>query len=189
MKTANFSGSIRASAKSILLEAANASDKEDRFDIFLSHSYLDADHVLGLKTQIEEMGYSVYVDWVTDNDLARSEASRQTAELLKKRMINSSCLFFATSGNSSVSKWMPWECGFFDGKKENKVAICPVAMNGTTSAYKGQEYLALYPYVSKDPPQGGTKDLLWINETDSKYVKFNLWLDGKQPTQRTVING
>ncbi len=175
---------IYATAKSILLNASNSTPIEESFDIFLSHSFLDADIVLGLKKQIEEMGHSVYVDWVTDKELERSEASKETAALLKKRMLNSKSLFFATSSNSGVSKWMPWECGFFDGKKENKVAICPISLSGTTDTYKGQEYLALYPYVCKNTFVGGTKEMLWIYETPTKYMIFDAWLNGLQPTQR-----
>jgi len=176
-------GYVRAS-RSILLEASNQAAEDESFDIFLSHSSLDTDLVLGLKTQIETMGYSIYVDFVTDNQMERSEASKETAKLLKQRMENSRCLFFATSSNSSISKWMPWECGFFDGKKPNKVAICPISMIGTAYSYHGQEYLALYPYVSKESPQGQSDEVLWINETSSKYERFDNWLLGHQPYER-----
>ena len=69
-KLANFS--VRASE---LLEASGHVRNDQTFDVFLSHSYLDADLVLGLKEQIEQMGYSVYVDWVTDSELERGSSA------------------------------------------------------------------------------------------------------------------
>ena len=34
------------------------------YDIFLSHSSSDAEIVAGLKLEIEDLGFSVYVDWI-----------------------------------------------------------------------------------------------------------------------------
>ena len=92
------------------------------FDIFLSHSYLDAEVVLGLRETITAMGFSIYVDWVDDVHLRRSDVSRETAVALRQRMASSKALFYATSIASPASKWMPWECGYFDGLK-GKVAV------------------------------------------------------------------
>src|SRR3954466_9371259 len=99
----------------VQLRLAKATAPDREFDIFLSHSYLDAELVLGLKATIETMHHSVYVDWVEDDHLVRSEVSRVTAQLLRQRMSKSRSLFFATSDTSVSSKWMPWECGYFDG--------------------------------------------------------------------------
>lgn len=160
----------RVSAHVQLRQLAEGPPPDREFDIFLSHSYLDAELVLGLKTTIETMQHSVYVDWVEDNHLVRSRVSRVTAELLPQRMAKSRSLFFAASGTSTASKWMPWECGYFDGLK-GKVAICPLTSEPKEqNEYSGQEYLGLYPYVAHWVREGDSEPQLWIHETPSRYV-------------------
>src|SRR4051812_19630224 len=91
------------------------------FDIFLSHSYEDKKFVDKIDQVFNSAGHSVYVDWKIDHELDRSKVTVQTADLLRKRMLQSKCLFFLTSSNSPTSRWMPWELGYFDGLK-HKVA-------------------------------------------------------------------
>ena len=124
----------------------------DEFDIFLSHSYTDKEIIPELKKKLEDMGYTVYVDWIVDKLLSREEVTPETAKVLQKRMQQSKSLFFATSKNSSNSKWMPWELGYFDGLKNKKVAILPISTkdNKFSVNYKGQEYLGLYCWIIKD---------------------------------------
>ncbi len=43
-----------------------------KFDIFLSHSFLDKAEVQGLYQELTDFGYSVYVDWVVDPHLDRT---------------------------------------------------------------------------------------------------------------------
>lgn len=154
---------------------------EGAYDVFLSHSYLDAALVLGLVEIIRGMHFSVYVDWVNDQHLQRSNVSRETAALLRQRMPSSAALFYATSVASPASKWMPWECGYFDGLK-SRVAICPLTLlPQDDNKYSGQEYLALYPYVTTWCRQGDSESTLWIHETPSKYVNLSWWLKGGIP--------
>ena len=72
--------SAGVSAQVQLRQLAEGTPPDRQFDIFLSHSYLDSELVLGLKATIETMHHSVYVDWVEDDHLARSDVSRGTAE-------------------------------------------------------------------------------------------------------------
>ncbi len=171
------------SASDMLNELSRSEPASREFDIFLSHAYLDAILVTGLKADIEEMGFKVYVDWIQDSQLDRNKVDKATAELLRSRMKQCRSLFFATSDNSSSSKWMPWECGYFDGLK-GKVVICPIVMQPTQSDYMGQEYLGLYPYIQKARPQGGTSPTLWVYEANNKYVVFSQWLSGQVPTEK-----
>src|SRR3954469_25882869 len=62
-------------------EAASATDHEI-FDIFLSHASKDSDLVLGTKAILESLGYKVYVDWIDDAQLDRSNVNIETADLL-----------------------------------------------------------------------------------------------------------
>ena len=80
---------------------------KENYDIFLSHSFLDRKLILGLKVKIENLGFSVYVDWVVDKQLDRSSVSRDTAELLRMRMSRSKSLIYVFSDNSPKSLWMP----------------------------------------------------------------------------------
>jgi len=64
------------------------------FDIFLSHSSSDAILVAGLKLELEDLNYSVYVDWIEDAGLDRSRVTKETAFLLKERMRNSKSLIY-----------------------------------------------------------------------------------------------
>ncbi len=172
-------------AKSLHEEAKNTPERET-FQIFLSHSFLDAETVLGLRQILMDLGYTVYVDWVEDAQLDRTQVSTATAGTLRKRMQNSECLFFATSPNSPKSKWMPWELGYFDGAKMNRVAICPLNETETeTSAYAGQEYLGLYPYVDRAKADKSEKIALWISWSPAIYVNFDQWLKGADPSDRS----
>lgn len=164
-----------------LRQLSEVQDTKEAFDIFLCHSYLDAELVLGLKSIIEDLEHSVYVDWVVDGQLDRSSVSRATAELLRERMAKSMTLFFATSSTSACSKWMPWECGYFDGLK-GKVAVCPLVDEpGPSNEFQGQEYLSLYPYVTHWVRDGDAIPQLWIHESPSKCVNFRGWIKGGTP--------
>ncbi|AJG12529.1 MULTISPECIES: toll/interleukin-1 receptor domain-containing protein [Pseudomonas] len=127
-------------------------DPTQRFDIFLSHSIADKDLVLGVKELLEEKHYTVYVDWVNDEELDRTQVNKETADLLRNRMQHCSSLVYIATDNAENSKWMPWELGYFDGQKAGGVAIMPL-VESERSGYNGQEYLGLYPLVIEDDSQ------------------------------------
>lgn len=172
---------LAKTAGSLLFEDAQKFNKFKTYDIFLSHSFRDADQIYDLKSDIEEMGFSVYVDWIEDPKLDRAKVTKDNALLLKGRMQSCKSLFYVTTHNSPESKWMPWELGYFDGVK-GRVAILPI-LNKPTNQYDGQEYLGLYPYVTKDPDSGTGIDTLWIQADYNVWVSFRSWLQGKEPTK------
>lgn len=53
------------------------------FDIFLSHSYLDKEDVEGLYIELTRMGFKVYVDWIIDPNLVRTNVTKTTATIFK----------------------------------------------------------------------------------------------------------
>jgi hypothetical protein len=127
----------------------NSISDYDRFDVFLSHSYQDRKIIHKLKDILErEYRFTVYVDWIEDKLLNRGNVTPETAAVLQKRMKQSEVLIYATSENSSSSKWIPWELGYFDALKQKKIAILPISKNGNTNA--GQEYLGLYKKIEKE---------------------------------------
>jgi len=165
----------------ILIEAQ---DRTKKYDIFLSHSYLMVDQIYILKEQIEIYGFSVYVDWIDDNVLSRDNVTKDTAKILQNRMKNCHSLIYAHSIESTTSKWMPWELGFFDGYN-GKVAILPIEEQATgTNDYSGQEYLGIYPYITKENDESG-KNQLYVNEGSPEiYIDYSSWLNGKKPLKR-----
>lgn len=95
-----------------------------KYDIFLSHSSLDKRDILSLVDLFVDAGYAVYVDWIEDEELDRTDVTPKTAQLLKKRMNSSQGLAYVASTNTAQSKWCPWELGYFDGKKKKDVVYC-----------------------------------------------------------------
>ncbi|EJL6264635.1 toll/interleukin-1 receptor domain-containing protein [Vibrio cholerae] len=166
------------SKKQVLNESVTAFNKSKTYDIFLSHSSKDSELILGVKSTLEDLGYSVYVDWVDDAQLDRSKVNEATAAILRERMNASKSLFYVTTENAVASKWMPWECGYFDGVKE-KVAILPVKQYSINNEYSGQEYLGLYPYCLKGNNIQGTPRL-WIHKDKEYYLVYEDWLKTKR---------
>lgn len=135
--------------ESILRESARFARLS--YDVFLSHSKMDASLVLGAKRILELKGYTVYVDWIDDPQLDRSKVNRKTADTLRSRMRSCKLMFYLHTTNASLSKWCPWELGYFDGYTypNPRVFIFPLLAPGEKS-FQGQEYLQLYPIVDID---------------------------------------
>jgi len=158
------------SSKMILKEESESFSDEEEYDIFLSHKYSDADYILKFKMFLEKQGFKVYVDWVEDTQLSRDDINSETADTIRYRMKSCKCLLYVYTEDSNHSKWMPWELGYFDGYKK-KVAVVPI-YNDIIERYYGQEYLSLYPYLTK------SGDSLWIyTQDDSASAEFNHWIN------------
>lgn len=154
-------------------------NENEKYDIFLSHSSRDKEAVGGLASLLTDVyKLSVYVDWINDPGLDRSNVTKDTAEILKLRMSNSSSLFYVTSENAPKSKWMPWELGIMDALT-GKVAICPLSnKDSEEDSFNGQEYLSLYPYVDEYTSLYFGK-YLWIHNEHNKKVSFERWIREK----------
>lgn len=167
---AKVSRQYNATARSIIQESVKRQDAApaQQYDIFLSHSSEDAEVVLGIYEILTSRGHKVYVDWIDDSQLDRSRVTSATADLLRDRMRSSKSMLFITTKNSSSSKWMPWELGFFDGHRRGLVGILPVMMN-ETDVFVGQEYLGLYPKVQR--LLVGSRSDLYVVETTPVAVR------------------
>lgn len=155
------------------------------FDIFLSHSFLDKDDVEGLFIELTNQGFSVYVDWIVDPHLDRSNVNKATATHIRNRLRASKSLVLAISINATTSKWMPWELGFMDAHTNN-CSILPVSQSTVPPKdYKGVEYLSLYPFITKVNNRAG-EQRLWAVEEADKYMVLNEWVRGSKPQFQTT---
>lgn len=166
-------------ARELLKEAQAAPTAT--FHIFLCHSSRDADDVRRVKTFLEAFGYVVYVDWIEDGNLDRALVDPIRADLLRTRIKNSIALLVYCTINAKHSRWTPWELGYADGLGK-RVGLLPEVPDGTPPGlFPGVEYFGLYPYVDLAPVKGTAGEALWVNRSDSEYIQFQHWLDGKEP--------
>lgn len=152
-------------AESLLDSSYRITASEEFFDVFLSHSSKDAEIVLGVKKILEGKGLKVYVDWDTDSQLDRRQVSAETAELIRKRMRQSKSLIYIATSNSSDSKWMPWELGFFDGYSSGSVAIFPL-VEFSYQSFSGQEYLGIYPLIDQGKYSDTKEEDIFVKRHD-----------------------
>lgn len=165
------------SAETVLYEG-RIYDSTKMYDIFLSHSSKDDELIAGLKLFLEDLGFSVYVDW-NDKQLDPNNITPETAKVLRERMSQCNSLLYAFSENASNSKWMPWELGYFDALKKTRVAVLPISKTARNS-YKGSEFIGIYFVIQIAQIQNTHKDALWVFDGD-KYVIFDRWLLGYNP--------
>jgi len=166
------------SATTILTERSRKQVTFAKTDIFLSHAFDDKELLLGAVLTIEELGFSVYIDWRDDTEMDRKHVTAATAAKLRERMQGSKCLLYAVTPSATDSIWMKWELGYKDGEN-GRTAILPIVGNSTEAYSASQEFVALYPYVS-DGMAGG-KNHLWIHRSPKVYVGFTSWLNGEEP--------
>ncbi len=171
----------RKSADQVLLEARADQQGRTSFDVFLSHAIRDKSIVLGAMRLIEMSGRSVYVDWVVDPALDRSQVSGRTAEALRARMGQCTSLLYMYSRHSQSSRWMPWELGYFDGRNGN-VAVLPILPDQGTLDFKQEEYLQLYPKADFEG-LGTARPAIWINkaervEPSRDFLGLEAWVKG-----------
>jgi len=175
IRTEAYLGASQTASRKLANESMGY-DAQKGYDIFLSHSALDAQVIYGLKIELEAKDFSVYVYWIEDPQ-ARETVDATTAAKLKVRMQNCKGLLYAASENATASRWMPWELGYFDGVR-NRVAIAPIESTGRSyyfNGFKGQEYLDLYPYISISD---GNDGVIWIWNRDAKLVSsLQTWLE------------
>jgi hypothetical protein len=60
----------------------------DQFDIFLSHSFLDKKIIYGIYLELTKLGYSVYIDWLKDPELNRTNVTIETADKIRERLFH-----------------------------------------------------------------------------------------------------
>ncbi len=120
---------------------------QKRANIFLSHSHKDAEIAKGFIAELACNGVSVYVDW-NDTNMPRI-TSGETARKIKDKIQFCSIFAILATKNAMASRWVPWEIGIADQKKdERNVFIIPV--QDAYGRYEGNEYMQLYKHIEID---------------------------------------
>ena len=94
---------------------SNSVESKKKYDIFISHSYLDKDLVKSTKNALNLKNLSCYYDWTSDQDfLKRNLISDYTKEVLKKRIEQSKALILVLTHNviadgEITSEWIKME--------------------------------------------------------------------------------
>ncbi|WP_060839271.1 toll/interleukin-1 receptor domain-containing protein [Pseudomonas sp. Os17] len=160
-RSRNFTKSLTASAHNLT---------------FISHSSKDEDLVAGAIEVIASHGGVPYIDEV--DPAMPSHTSEETAELLKKRIVECKRFVLLTSPNSKDSRWVPWELGVADGKKGiHKIAIFGASDSAGLDGWSSWEYMGLYPRIIWGKLQGYSNELwmVYSQKTDSA-VTLESWL-------------
>lgn len=180
----NSKGLFEKSGEILYKSAVYEFSTQQKFDIFLSHSFQDAEVIHGLKLFIEStFNLSVYVDWIDDPLLDRSKVTRNTADRLRLQMNNSRTLLVAYSEALPTSRWVPWEIGYFDSNN-GKIATIPITKDISYSEeFQGQEYLGLYSYGVRGKNKRGD-EAIWIQNSPDEYVPLTEWVNGTEPYVR-----
>lgn len=119
-----------------------------RSTIFLSHSHNDNDIVINVIEFLLTFGIYVYVDWL--DPTMPHITSGKTALAIKERIVQCERFVVLLTENSKESKWVPWELGYADAKKDYQmIAVFPVKRYSFTkeSEFDGLEYMQLYQKI------------------------------------------
>lgn len=176
LMTSALSSVKSANASRFLREVKSKALASDaRFDIFLSHSYSDAEVISLIYQSLTAFGFSVFVDWIEADHLDRLNVTRETADTLRQAISRCDCLLYAETPNARESKWMPWELGYADALHE-RVAVMPIPEEeSSTEEYVGREYLGLYPYVTINRRLAGEITFL-VNESLQTFSTLEEWM-------------
>lgn len=123
--------SLRARQRNFLTEEKQrivtaAAKRSPVGSTFLSHSSKDTEILPAVIKLLDDHGGSVYID-KKDPDLPPT-MSRETATVLRERIVASRKFILLASRNSKDSRWMPWELGISDGvKRSRNTAVLGVA--------------------------------------------------------------
>lgn len=114
--------------------------------IFLSHCHADRDQIEPVVVFLRRLGIHVYVDWM-DETMPRTTSGTTAAKIKRKIKQNHKFIFLATN-RAIISRWCNWELGLGDAAKYIQ-NICLFPLADSSSDWKGNEYLSVYPRIEK----------------------------------------
>ena len=119
-----------------------------RTTVFVSHKHDELGELKGVLGFLQtKYGVKTYID--SQDPSMPKMTSVTTATALKNRIKECDKFIFLATNGAIASKWCNWELGYGDAQKyRDHIAIFPMKPKGSyDSAYKGSEYLSLYPYI------------------------------------------
>ena len=124
-------------------------DQAKKITVFLSHKHDDLDDLKGVIGFLErQYDVKVYID-SRDSSMPQI-TSGETAERIKKRIMQCEKFILLATDGAIESKWCNWELGYGDAIKFdlNNIALFPMKDKGKLdSGYKGNEYMEIYPHI------------------------------------------
>lgn len=147
--------------------------------VFISHKHDDLDDLKGLLGFLEqEYGVKVYID-SRDPSMPKI-TSAQTALNIRERIKGCDKFILLATNGAIESKWCNWELGYGDAQKFKKhIVLYPIKPYGSqNNAYKGSEYMNIYPHIvfsdGTDTYKSGKPIArgyyVWREETDGSYI-------------------
>jgi len=117
--------------------------------VFISHKHDDLEDLKGVLGFLQgNYDVKVYID--SKDPMMPKITSKETALNIRERIKQCDKFILLATNGAIESKWCNWELGYGDAKKyKDHIALFPLKPKGTyDSAYKGSEYMSIYPYVS-----------------------------------------
>jgi hypothetical protein len=133
-------------------EARCFSAVTSKTSVFLSHKHTDKTLMLQIKTMLENIGISAYIDWL--DQTMSGTTSGDTAIQLKAKIKDSNKFILVATNDAIDSKWCNWELGLGDMEKydSNDIAIFPIQQYDRI--WSGNEYLQIYPTIEYEDGSG-----------------------------------
>lgn len=117
--------------------------------VFISHKHDDLEDLKGILGFLQQRyGVKVYID--SQDPSMPPTTSAETALNIKERIKQCNKFILLATNGAIESKWCNWELGYGDAQKFKKnIALFPMKPKGAyDSAYKGSEYMSIYPYIA-----------------------------------------
>ena len=135
-------------------------------DIFLSHTTKDKAIIKKLYYYLEVYcKLKVYVDWIIDPFLNRSNVTKKSVRLIEIRLRQSKSILLCKTIKYRSSRWIMWEIGYFAGYKNTNMAQINL---GKTSTAKLEFLLSCSNAYLED------KRLLIVSD-DKKTIDWYHW--------------
>lgn len=120
-----------------------------KITVFLSHKHNELEDMQDIICFLQsKYGVLVYID--SQDSSMPSTTSGATAKKLKERIKNCDKFIFLATNGAIESTWCNWELGYGDAHKyKENIALFLIKPQLThNSAYKGNEYMSIYPYIT-----------------------------------------
>lgn len=169
-----FSEAMRLDERVRLRKDAAALDASGA--TFLSHSSKDEELVVGAIALLSNHGANVYVDTV--DPAMPPTTNKETAAVLKRRIVQARKFVLLASENSKASAWVPWELGIADGcKGVSHIALFPAVDVGRNAQWRSWEYMGLYNCIVWGGLQGreGNLWMVW-DQVQNTATELGEWL-------------